>query len=180
MFKSSIANGVLGQWLLSIYRSFLPKDSAPIIDVLHGILVKLPSLINYHRVTDYSKENIWIINWNRSLKAKQYIKEVADLLKTKRNQPAPHHQLHQQEQHHQLQANVERYNPLSSSIDERSPTSATSSIPKPLSVDLIFLLFYYFIHLSKNSYLLYSFMNATILSNRHSSLTCLFLGCHYI
>lgn len=71
------------------------------------------------------------------LKAKQYLKEVADMSKTKRN-PNVLHQQQLQQQQLQLQQQAqptspERYNLLSSGIDERPPV--TSVIPKPLSVD---------------------------------------------
>lgn len=71
-------------------------------------------------------------------KAKLYIKDVAEM--SKRNQHTSSHQ-QQQQQQHQSQQTTERYNLLSSSIDDRSQRTVTSHVLKPLSVVFSFLFF---------------------------------------
>lgn len=75
-------------------------------------------------------------------KAKEYIKDVADMSKQHATQTSSYHQ-QQQQQHQQSQQNTERYNLLSSSIDERSPQTVTSHVLKPLSV--VFSYYFFFI-----------------------------------
>lgn len=73
---------------------------------------------------------------------------------SKRNQHATH-VMHQQTQHQQQQTqsqqqNPERYNLLSSSIDERTPRPNVSTVPKPLSVDTLNIIYeFYFIFVIK-------------------------------
>lgn len=91
------------------------------------------------------------------IKAKNYIKEVANMSKANRNQHSSHHQQQQQQQlqqqqQQQVQQATERYNQLSSSIDESSPT--TSHVPKPLSVDFISFHLIFFSCLNLNSFVL--------------------------
>lgn len=62
---------------------------------------------------------------------------MANLAKASRNQPAHQQpQQPQQQQQPQVQHAIERYNQLSSGVDESSPT--TTHVPKPLSVDYFF------------------------------------------
>lgn len=87
---------------------------------------------------------MFVCRLNFVTKAQQYIKDVADI--SKRNQHASSYQQQQQQHQQQSQQNSERYNLLSSSIDERSPQTVTSHVLKPLSVvfSFNFVLKFYF------------------------------------
>lgn len=73
---------------------------------------------------------------HKKIKAKQYFKEMAETTKAKRNASQQQQQIQQQQlpqiQPKPQQQSAERYNLLSSSIDERAPVPQL--VPKPLSV----------------------------------------------
>lgn len=113
---------------------------------IHKTHSTCPTPLRWTKILKKTIVNAKFQKTKKTIKAKQYFKEMADTAKAKRNasnnlqqqQQVQQQQLQQQQQ----QQSGERYNLLSSSIDERPPV--TPLVPKPLSVDwyLFFVVFF--------------------------------------